>query len=414
MTKYVESKLLVSIYYGKLRKTKGWINMKQAVHFGGGNIGRGFIGEILHDNDFSITFIDVNESMIDALNQDNGYTIEIYGSGITTKEINNVSGIHSGKNPDAVAEAISNSDIVTCSVGPNNLKYIARNIAEGIKKRFEHKVDQNLDVIACENMVGGSRSLKNKVYTHLNETLKHYADSHIGFPNASVDRIVPNITHDDITTVGVEAFKEWIVETKYSKTYPTLQLKEIKYVKDILPYTERKLLSVNTGHATIAYGGLLLGHEDVVDALNNPAIEAHVIEVLNETGLYLSYMYNLDEEEHALYIQKLLERFKNIDINDNLNRIARNPIQKLGFSERFVIPLVGLYKLNLPHDALIRAIASVFLFDYEEDPQSVILQSRLKDEPLIIVIKTTTGIHEMALIEKIHEEVVRLKALHQR
>ena len=47
--------------------------MKQAVMYGGGNIGRGFIGALMSASDFEVTFIDVAEPVINALNEKNDF-----------------------------------------------------------------------------------------------------------------------------------------------------------------------------------------------------------------------------------------------------------------------------------------------------------------------------------------------------
>lgn len=44
-----------------------------AVHFGAGNIGRGFIGQLLHEAGYSITFLDVDKGVVDALKNQDSY-----------------------------------------------------------------------------------------------------------------------------------------------------------------------------------------------------------------------------------------------------------------------------------------------------------------------------------------------------
>lgn len=165
--------------------------MKQAVHFGAGNIGRGFIGEILFENGFEIAFVDVNETIIDALNQRHSYEIEIAEEGQRHIAVSGVCGINNRLNPEEVVTAISTADLVTTAIGPNILPFIAGLVAQGIEARREAGNTQPLDVLACENMIGGSAFLYEEVKKHLSEEGLAYAVEFVGFPNAAVDRIVP-------------------------------------------------------------------------------------------------------------------------------------------------------------------------------------------------------------------------------
>src|SRR5699024_8176284 len=135
----------------------------KAVHFGAGNIGRGFIGETLAANDFSIDFVDVNDTIISALNSRHEYDIELAAPGQEKIDIKNVDGINNSQEPEKVVSAITETDLVTTAIGPKILQFIAPLIAEGLVARKKQNNVQKIDVIACENMIGGSAHLKDEV-----------------------------------------------------------------------------------------------------------------------------------------------------------------------------------------------------------------------------------------------------------
>ncbi|MGO1678608.1 MAG: mannitol-1-phosphate 5-dehydrogenase, partial [Ruoffia tabacinasalis] len=207
----------------------------KAVHFGAGNIGRGFIGEILSKNGFHIDFVDINETIIDALKERKEYDIGYAAKDDETIHIDNVNGLNNGKEPEAVVEAIKSANIVTTAIGPNVLPYIAELIAQGIQARQEADVKEAIDVIACENMIGGSDFLREKVEGFLTEDNLSYVEQYVGFPNAAVDRIVPNQQHEDPLFVSVEPFSEWVIDSTKAKA-KDIRLEGVLYVDDLEPF----------------------------------------------------------------------------------------------------------------------------------------------------------------------------------
>ena len=75
----------------------------KALHFGAGNIGRGFIGEVLEKNGFEITFVDVNEKVITALNEKHEYLIQLAEPTKKQIKVTGVAGINNAKEPAKVA-----------------------------------------------------------------------------------------------------------------------------------------------------------------------------------------------------------------------------------------------------------------------------------------------------------------------
>ncbi|MCQ2556980.1 MAG: mannitol-1-phosphate 5-dehydrogenase [Ligilactobacillus sp.] len=376
--------------------------MRKAVHFGAGNIGRGFIGETLAANDFAIDFVDVNETIIDALNQRGEYTIELAADGQEKIHVANVDGINNGKDPEKVAQAIKDTDLVTTAIGPKILQFIAPLIADGIKLRQAAGKTQTLDVIACENMIGGSQHLKEEVYKHLEGEAKDFADQYIGFPNAAVDRIVPLQKHDDPLFVSVEPFKEWVVDESQMAN-PDLKLEGVHYASDLEPFIERKLFSVNTGHATVAYTGQTLGYKTIDEAIQDEKVLNQLKRVLKETGDLLIAKWGFDRAEHEAYQAKIISRFQNTYISDDIARVGRTPIRKLGYNERFIRPIREAKGLGLSYQALLETVGMIFKFDQPEDEESQKLQAMLKEQPLADVVKEVTGLTLVDEITKVVE-----------
>ena len=371
------------------------------VHFGAGNIGRGFIGATLADNGFEIEFVDVNATVIDALNERHEYPVEYAAPGKKRITVRNVSGINNAKEPEKVVQAIAQADLVTTAIGPKVLPLIAPLIARGLKARQDAGNQQPLDVAACENMIGAGDALKKEVYSHLDGDTGAFVDQYVGFPNAAVDRIVPEQHHDDPLLVAVEPFKEWVIDKSMLKN-PAIHLTGVEYADDLEPYIDRKFYTVNTGHATVAYNGKFMGYTTIGEAVKDPQILKLLRSALGETRALLADKWpNFTMADLEAYHEKIVSRFENPYISDAIARVGRTPIRKLGYNERFIRPIRECRERGLAYDTLLKTAGRIFTFDEPNDQESVRLMKMVADQPLDKVVAEVTGIKDQALLDEV-------------
>ncbi|MGC9403010.1 mannitol-1-phosphate 5-dehydrogenase [Vibrio genomosp. F10 str. 9ZC157] len=367
--------------------------MKNAVHFGAGNIGRGFIGKLLADADVAVTFADVDEPLVDQLSHKQEYKVKVVGSKCQTDTVTHVTAVNSAS--EDVIDQIVKTDLVTTAVGPNVLDIIAKTIAKGIEKRFISGNKKPLNIIACENMVRGTTHLKGEVYKYLDESLHHQAETLIGFVDSAVDRIVPptSAANDDPLEVTVESFSEWIVdEQQFKGEIPDID--GMEKTSNLMAFVERKLFTLNTGHCVTAYLGWLKGHPTIRDAIEDKEIRDEVKQAMLESGEVLIQRYGFDRDIHNAYINKILDRFANPYLIDEVDRVGRQPIRKLGANDRLIKPLLGTIEYHLENKTLLKGIAAALKYTNATEPQAVELQQSIQTQGVKKTLAQYTGLAE--------------------
>ena len=372
----------------------------KALHFGGGNIGRGFIGKILAEAGNEVVFADINMTVIDRLNQDHGYTVHVVGEGVDQKEtVTNVRGINSGDEAAVTAE-ISDATLVTTAVGPPVLEILAPLLARSLAARYRAG-GAPLNIIACENMVRGSSFLKEKVLAAAGDDAA-LIDANTGFVDCAVDRIVPPVRGGDADplAVTVEVFSEWIVDsTQFKGAVPAIA--GMIATDKLMAFIERKLFTLNTGHTALAYFGQLAGKKTVGEAMQDDAVRQAAEAVMKESGAVLIRRYAFDPAAHRAYIDKILKRFANPYLHDDIDRVARQPLRKLGAQERFIKPLNGMLEYDLPHDATVRAIAATLHYHNPDDPQAVEMQYYRQAHGIAATLAKYSGFDNTAVVAEI-------------
>jgi len=383
-----------------------------AVHFGGGNIGRGFIAELFHKTGYRIVFIDVIDKLVDDINATKSYTVtEVGADGERSFTIDNYIAINSKYHEAECIDEISKADIVTCAVGPNILKFIAPVIAKAIQKRTAPKP---LAVIACENMINATDTLKGFITDEKNmpkDFVEKELSSKAEFGNSAIDRIVPTQPPNAGLDVKIEKFYEWCVETSGFKSgHP--EIEGVHWVEDLEPFIERKLFTVNTSHATAAYFGYNKGVKTIHEAMADPEIKNEVHEALEETSHLIINKHGITKEAQEEYVNTIITRISNPHLEDVPVRVGRAPIRKLGRKERFIGPASQLAERGYDVTALIKGVEMALRFqNVEGDEESFELAKIMSSMSAPEATTKLTGLEkDHPLYEKVLKAVEKVQS----
>ncbi|KIK65795.1 hypothetical protein GYMLUDRAFT_93672 [Collybiopsis luxurians FD-317 M1] len=389
-----------------------------AVHFGAGNIGRGFIGAVLSQAGFHVVFADVVEDVVNALNEQGQYDVHIVSDKDPRVEtIKPVSAVLSS-DLNAVEElARKPVSIITTAVGANVLPKLAKPLAQIIRTRMSENMGP-VNIIACENMQNATEVLREAVEKELSDEKEHsYLQDNIGFVVCTVDRIVPPFESENILDAGVEPFYEWTVDaSSLKKTDPDIVIDGMHITDNLDAYVQRKLFTLNTGHAIAAYLGFLANKSTIIESITDDSIRKVVSKALHESGAALIEKYHplFTHEKHEEYIQKILDRFSNRYLKDEVSRVGREPLRKLKRGERFLGPIEMCRELKLKRDTLLLGVAAALLFyptGEHEDEEATELRDRVEHQGIEKVVTDLTGWdQDDEDLQKITQKYNRLKS----
>ncbi len=380
--------------------------IKTSVQFGAGNIGRGFMGQLFWEIGYHTIFVESNESLINLLNKSKKYPLKLLDA-YKKKEINmtidNMECI-AINDINKIASSIALADVIGTAVGVSQLESISVSISEGIKKRMMAN-PRPIDIYLCENTHDAYEELKNFVYKNLNTELRIWSDENIGFVGMIVARMVPQssttLKSIDPLYAVADSYHKLPYDGNAIKSKP-LPIKGMYPVNNFLAEFERKLFTYNLGHAALGYLGYLKGYKYVHDCFKDSFIKKIFLGALKETSVALTKKYpediTLKQQEEVMI--DVLTRFGNPMLKDTVLRVGRDPIRKLGKSDRIVGSINLCLNNDLLPDNIIKICAAAYNFDFPEDVSAPELKRLITKEGIEKTLNKISGINPFTEIGK--------------
>jgi len=310
----------------------------KAVVYGAGNVGRGFIGVLLSQSGYTVTFIDVNNDLVSSLNRARRYPVRILdGDHCEDIEVMGINAIR-GQDISAAAAAIAQADILATAVGAKALPHIIPSLVTGLRTRWKLSLPP-LNILICENLMDANHILRELIYQELTTDERNQLDETAGLVETSIGRMIPVQTIEmqdgDPLRICVERYGFLPVDQDAFKD----GIPQIKRMVPFSPfdfYLKRKLYLHNMAHAVCAYIGMYTGIEYIWEAIEESSIRLIVKEAMCESISAIAKEYDFPMQELLPHANDLLIRFSNRALGDTCSRVGGDPGRKLGAFDRLI------------------------------------------------------------------------------
>ncbi|GBU10505.1 mannitol-1-phosphate 5-dehydrogenase [Erysipelotrichaceae bacterium] len=382
--------------------------MAKLLQIGAGNIGRGFIARLFYNNGYDIMFADVDLEMVSLLNARKQYLVEVSMQEIQQEYIVLESACDSNDST-AFQTCFRNASIITTAVGASILKYVAENIATAIKVKMQQEDWRKQTIIACENYIRASSYLKELVFKKLTSDEQAFCKKTITFADCAVDCIVPPSHTENRTTVRVEQFYELVIEQTGIVDLELLAIPDIIFTEDVIPFIERKLFTLNAAHATTAYLGHYLDYHLIDEAIADPRIRLFITKMMEKNGEILCQKHGFDPQAHAIYIDKIITRFDNRFLADDVARVGRDLLRKIRNNERLIAPINEGLKLGINCEILYQVVAIALHYINNQELDTLIVQRLFDTRDIEPTLRYLTGLEDTVAIEAIASAYMRIE-----
>ena len=213
-------------------------------------------------------------------------------------------------------------------------------ILAAIARRRERGLSP-FSVMSCDNMPENGHVTRNVILQLAqaqDAQLATYIAEALTFPSTMVDRIVPAMTDEALTSlsetlgsydpvaVSCEPFFQWVIEDNFVNGRPAWEKAGAELVSDVLPFEEMKLRMLNGSHSFLAYLGYLAGYEHISDCMADSDFRQAARKLmLDEQAPTL----RTPDVDLVAYADSLLARYENRAIKHRTGQIATDGTQKL-------------------------------------------------------------------------------------
>jgi mannitol-1-phosphate 5-dehydrogenase len=359
---------------------------KRALIVGAGASGRGHVGQLADESGYRLSFLDTDTSLCALLSERGSYEVHLVSGTPRTVKIGGFA-IHHPREADAVYADFAAADLVFTAVCPENVKAAAAELRPHFVRWLKESGGMPAkNVFCCENMNHGTTVFRRALEEGFPPDLLPVLERSVGFPDTMIARVVTR-PHDPLLLLG-EEYSEWTADRSAVRGAALPAVKTLELVEGQERYLQRKLYIHNTGHATFGYLGFLKGYRYVHEAGLDPDIMAVCERVIEESGWAVEREHGFSSEVIARYRAALTEKCVLPQLPDDLTRVVRDPVRKLGPEERFFGPIGLMIRHGRQPEYLLYPVAAALIADIPGDASSSALRAAMAEGGVAAALRT--------------------------
>lgn len=328
---------------------------------GSGRLGKGFVGPVFMDAGWKVSFLDNDPKVIDSLNT-NEIQLEIHAEDATYLTVYDAYDAYLLNETNSCTEILYNANLWALALYPADFPKAIKAMVPALKKVLSQEI--NLSILVFTNKNHFIEAVTATFKEHLTVEEQNKFEKYVEVKDVIIIRSTFASSNASLEIQTAQTMNSLVEPLKFSDITDVSWLEERENIEQL---KTAKLFALNSWHAAAAYTGwyrnIMTINETFEDSFCLPIIQA----VKKKSGEVLQKEFLLSEEEISV-VQTLINPKEPIE--DSVQRVACDPVRKLGSQDRLVYPAKLCVKYDLDFQELAQVIALAFLYEDDNDYQA--------------------------------------------